>query len=147
MSFFIRYFFVFNSVFYIPAIILLYAGLMFFYMPVAAKLPGMLDYYLLFAAFILFLKMTYELKIQKIEIALLKTFGLTVIELSLLRLVTVAVYLALGQAGFWALHEFAAKQFFFGQLFAGAWKLLLIEAALSLTWYPLYTARDLRLNA
>jgi hypothetical protein len=146
MAFFIRYFFVFNSVLYIPANILLYAGLMFFYLPMAAKLPASLGYYLLFAAFILFLKMTYELKIQKTEIALLKTFGLTALELALLRLVTVAVYLSLGQALFWVLDAFAGKQFLFGQLFEAAVKLLLIETALGLTWYPLYTARDLRPN-
>ena len=147
MAFFIRYFFVFNSILYIPANILLYAGLMFFYLPISAKLPASLGYYLLFAAFILFLKMTYELKIQRTEIALLKTFGLTPVELALLRLVTVAVYLSLGQALFWALGAFAEKQFLFGQLFEAAVRLLLIETALGLTWYPLYTARDLRLNA
>ena len=147
MAFFIRYFFVFNSVLYIPAIIVLYAGLMYFYTPVSLKLPGLLNGYLLFAGFLLFLKMTYELKIQKVEIAWLKTLGLTILELSLLRLLMVAVYLALSQAGIWILHEYLPKLFPVGRLFMAALKILLIEGVLGLTWYPLYIGRDLRLSA
>ena len=146
MAFFIRYFFVFNSIFYVPVIIALYADIMYFYGPIADKLPKLLNFYLLFAAFILFLKLALELKIQKTEIAWLKTLGLTVFELSFLRLLSVAVYLAIAQAGFWILHAYLPKIFIIGNLFTVSMKILLIEAGLGLTWYPLYTGRDLRLT-